>query len=102
MIKVDSAGRIESIPIWHDDYIDWQGLEPEVTALSYLFRVTKDKDFGGIHELRFFSSPQRINQLLRTPAPDARGGLQGLQNLQDINLSDLKKIRTKVIYYSES
>ena len=102
LIKVDSAGRIESIPIWHDDYIDWQGLEPEVTALSYLFRVTKDKDFGGIHELRFFSSPQRINQLLRTPAPDARGGLQGLQNLQDINLSDLKKIRTKVIYYSES
>jgi hypothetical protein len=100
LIVVDSAGRIESTPIWRDDYIDWQGLAPGETALSYIFRVTKDGEFSGINEFRFFSSPQRINQLSRPPASGARGGLQGLQNLQDINLSDLKKIRTKVVYYS--
>ena len=101
LIMVDSAGRIEATPIWRDEHVDWQGLEPEETGLSYLFRVTKDAEFSGINEFRFFSSPQRINQLLRAPASDARSGLQGLQNLQDINLNDLKKIRTKVFYYKE-
>lgn len=98
LITVDPVGRIESIPLWSwkNEEIDWTGLQG--VESSTLFRVYRDTEFNGINELRFLSSPQRIAQLFRPPGAATRG--VGTQVLQNFNLGDLMKIRTKSIFYT--
>ncbi len=93
-MEIDARGRIISAPLWENELVAWNGLQPGETELSYPFYITASKDSGEICEIRLFSSKIRNYKLLVPPHPSSYI-TKGFSNLE----SDWKNTRMKVIRY---
>ncbi|MCU0535728.1 MAG: caspase family protein [Hydrococcus sp. Prado102] len=92
MIEIDSNGCFETVILWRDEEILFNGLPPGETHLTYPFVQTGSV---GTCELRLFSSPKRLPFFLFPASASARSG-----SIETLEEEDLKRIEMKTIRYS--
>jgi hypothetical protein len=89
-IQINPSGFINPTSLLNPS-IMLNGLIPGVAELSYLFLPEKE---AGVGEIRFFTSPQRLDWFAFPP----KSGAKGL--LEPINGSELQNIKVRTITYS--
>lgn len=93
MIKIDSDGSFEPVPLWEDEEILFNGLKPRQKKLTYPFR---QDTLRGTCELRFFISLVRVSFLLFPHAPATKSS--GFTRF--IEKEKLERIKMKTIHYT--
>jgi hypothetical protein len=88
IIQITTAGRLEFIPPWKNPTT---ALQPGESRDSYLFKSIGEP---GLFEMRFYTSPVEIPELLSPPSVTTRAVV--FHN--EVSDEDVAKLRTQTIY----
>jgi len=94
MVEIDSNGSFETMILWQDEDILFNGLPPGETKLTYPFLQI---GCAGSCEMRLFSSPKRLRFFLFPASAATRG-----PSIEHIEEEDLVNIRMKPVVYREN